>query len=224
MKVNRKWMALGVLGLACVLAPAASAQTNGTVVLSGQVNRAVKLTSGGAATLAGNLGGGITTSSASDAALATVVDLGDVGPANSNAAVCLTQPLFLRANGASTLSAAVTASAFTVGATNISKSDIGIGFTNLAAGGANASVATSTVQGSYGTDPCVGAFGQTLNDLAVVTPGTAVLVSTGAISQRGNFVSASNRAQLDMKVAVVPGAFAAPDTFSATVTLTLTSP
>jgi hypothetical protein len=224
MKLNYKWVALGALAAVAAFAPAASAQSSGTVAISGSVARAVKLTSGGAATLTGNSGGGVTTSSAADAALASVVDMGDVGPANPSAVVCFTQPLFLRANGSSTLSAAVTASSFTVGAGNIAKTNIGIGFTNLAAGGAQASIATSTVQASYGTDPCGGAFGQTLNDLATATPGTAVLVSTAAISQGGSFSAASNRALLDMRLGIVPGAYAAPDTFSATVTLTLTSP
>lgn len=224
MNLNRKWMALGAMAAIVAFAPAASAQTSGTVVISGTVARAAKITSGGAATLSGNSGGGVTTSSAADAALATVVDMGDVGPANTNPVVCFTQPLFLRANGASSFSAAVTAETFTAGVSNIDKADIGIGFINLAAGGVQASVATSTVQGSYGTDPCGGAFGQTLNDLATATPGTSIMPSTGPISLGGNFNAAANRVLLDMKLAIVPGAYAAPDTFSATVTLTFTSP
>jgi hypothetical protein len=224
MNVNRKWMALGALAALVAFAPAASAQTSGTVAISGAVARAAKITSGGAATLSGNVGGGVTTQSAADAALATVVDMGDVGPANTNAAVCFSQPLFLRSNGASTLSAAVTAEAFTAGPSNINKSNIGIGFTGLAAGGAQASIATSTIQGSYGTDPCSGAFGQTLNDLATATPGTLVLDNTGPISLGGNFNAVSNRVLLNMRLGIVPGAYAAPDAFSATVTLTFTSP
>ena len=225
MNTNRKWMALGVLGLALAVAPNASAQTSGTVAISGVVNRAVKLTSGGAASLSGNLGGGITTGSASDAALATVVDLGDVGPANTNAMVCFVQPLFLRANGSSTLSAAVTAESFTAGVSNVAKTDLGIGFTGLTDfGSANASIATSTVAAGYGTDVCSAAFTRSLNDLATATPGTAILTSTGAVSLRGNFNSASNRVGMDMRLAIAPGAYAAPDAFSATVTFTLTSP
>lgn len=224
MNLNRKWMALGALAATLAFVPAASAQTTGTVTLSGSVTAAAKLTSGGAASLAGNSGGGVTTASGADAALATVVDFGDVGPANPSAVVCFTQPLFLRANASSRLSAAVTAEAFTAGVSNIDKADIGIGFTGLAAGGAQTSIATSTVQGAYGADPCGGAFGQTLNDLGVVLPGPNVLVSTGAISLGGNFNAASNRALLNLRLGIVPGAYAAPDTFSATVTFTLTAP
>jgi hypothetical protein len=225
MNINRKWMALGVLGLALALAPNASAQTTGTVAISGTVNRAAKLTSGGAATLAGNVGGGVTTGSAADAALATVVDLGDVGPANTNAIVCFVQPLFLRANGSSTLSAAVTAESFTAGPSNVAKTDLGIGFTGLTDfGSANADISTSTVAAGYATDVCAAPFTRTLNDLATATPGTTIMSSTGPLSLRGSFSSPANRVGLDMRLAIAPGAYAAPDTFSATVTLTLTSP
>ena len=82
MNLNRNWKALGIMAAVLAFVPAAFAQTSGTVALSGTVAAAAKLTSGGAASLTGNSGGGVTTSSAADAALATVVDLGDVGPAN----------------------------------------------------------------------------------------------------------------------------------------------
>lgn len=230
MNLNRKWMALGALAAFAAFAPSASAQTSGTVVISGSVVAAVKLTSGGAASLSGNSGGGVTTQSAADAALATVVDFGDVGPANTNTYVCFSQPLFLRANAASTLSAAVTAATFGAGAGDLQKSDIGIGFQNLAAGGANADISTSTVAAGYSADPCaatvtngVPTFSQTLNSLATAAPGTAVLTSTGPISVRGNFASNSNAADLDLKLAIVPQAFTV-GTFSATITLTMTTP
>ncbi len=224
MNLQRTWVAVGALGLALTFAPSAFAQTSGTVSMSGSVTAAVKLTSGGAATLSGNSGGGITTSSAADAALATVVNLGDVGPANTNPIVCFTQPLFLRANAPSTLSAAVTAESFLGGAADVAKTDLGIGFINLSdLGGANASIATSTVAAGYATDVCSAAFTRTLNNLATAAPGTAILSSAGPVSLRGNFNSASNRIGLDMKMAIAPQAFSV-GAFSATVTFTLTSP
>ncbi len=224
------WMGLASAALALALAPSSQAQVTGTINISGTVSPAVKLTSGGAATLAGNTSGGVTAQSAADAALATVVDFGEVGPGNTNTYVCFTQPLFLRANAPSTVSAAVTAAVFAGGVGDIAKTDIGFGFQNLAAGGPNASIATTTVNGAFNSDPCaapvvagVPTFSATLNSIATAAPGTAVISSTGAISMRGNFNSPSNEADVDLKLAIVPQAFTI-GTFSATVTLTITSP
>lgn len=227
---------LVVLGLVMVLPPAAPAQTSGTVAISGAVTAAVKLTSGGAATITGTIsGGGVTAQSASDAALATVVDFGDVGPGNTNSAVCFTQPLFLRSNAGASLKGAMTASTgFGVGTGDIKASDVGIGFTGLSTGGnPNADISTATVTAAYSSDPCAGtlnplgipSFAAT-NSLATLAPapGTIVMSSTGPLSLRGAFASASNRVLLNMKLAILPQAYTVTAGFTATVTLTMTSP
>jgi len=211
--------------------PSAQAQTSGTVAISGTVTAAVKLTSGGAATLTGNSGGGVTTSSGADAALATVVDFGDVGPGNTSAYVCFTQPLFLRANAPSTVSAAVTAESFGGGGGDLAKTDIGIGFQNLAAGGVLSTIVNTSITAAFSSDVCsapidadgVPTFSATLNDLATAAPGTAVIASTAAISLGGSFNSPNNEADIDLKLAIVPQAFTA-GSFSATVTFTMTTP
>lgn len=220
-----------VLALSCLLAPAILAQTSGTVTISGTASAAVKLTSGGNASLTGNVGGGVTAQSAADAALATVVDFGEVGPGNTNTYVCFTQPLFLRANAASTVSAAVTAESFPASANAVQKDDIGIGFQNLAAGGANADVSTTTIAALFNADPCaatldgdgIPTYSADLTDLATTTPGTAVIQSTGPISLRGSFNSPSNTGNVDLLLAMVPQSYEA-GIFSATLTLTMTTP
>lgn len=213
------------------VAPAGLAQTSGTVEISGTVAAAVKITSGGAATLAGNVGGGVTTQSAADTALATVVNFGDVGPGNSNNYVCFTQPLFLRANAASVVSGAVTVEAFGPGSTDLHKSDIGVGLRNLAAGGANADISTTAITAAFSSDPCAAAknvdgvpiYSATLAGLATSAPGTTLITSTGPISLRGSFSSPNNRALADLKLAIAPQTYAAGP-FSATVTFTMTTP
>jgi len=227
---------IGIVGLVAVVIslcvpPSAQAQTSGTVAISGTVTAAVKVTSGGAASLSGNSGGGVTTPSAADAALATVVDFGDVGPGNTNSFVCFTQPLFLRANAPSTVSAAVTAESFGGGAGDLAKSDIGIGFQNLSTGGVLSSILNTTVTAAYNSDVCtapvdadgVPTFSATLNDLATAAPGTAVIGSTAAISLGGSFTSPNNEADIDLLLAIVPQAFTA-GSFSATITFTMTTP
>jgi hypothetical protein len=223
------WIAL--LAMVAAASPAV-AQTAGTVAVSGSVAAAFKMTSGGPATITGGgTGAGVTTSSGVDAALATVVSFGNVGPGNTNPMVCFTQPLLLRANAASDLSAAVTSATFGTGAADVSKSDIGIGLVNLAAGGPNADVSTTSVGTVFADNPCtatldadgIPSFTGTLADLATAAPGTDVITSTGAISRRGSFNSPNNAANLDLKLAVAPQAFTA-GTFSATVTFTLGTP
>ncbi len=212
------------------LAPSATAQTTGTISVSGSVGAILKLTSGGAATLSGNVGGGVTTQSAADGALATVVNFGDVGPGNSSTYVCFTQPVFLRSNVGASVKGAVTAATFGPGAADLQKSDIGIGVQNLAAGGPNADISTTTIVAAFATDPCaapvaggVPTFSRTLNDLVTAAPGTTLISAAGPWSSRGSFASPSNRVLVDLRLAIVPQAFTA-GTFSATITLTMTAP
>lgn len=191
----------------------------------------LKLTSGGNASLGGSRGGAVTTQSPSDGLLGAAVNFGDVGPANPSAFVCLTQPLFLRANVASSLKAAVTTESFGAGPGDLKKTDIGIGLRNLAAGGPNADISTTVVTAPYSADPCAATkdsdgipfYSATLANLATAVPGTTVIQSTGAISPRGAFTSPSNRVLVDLRLAIAPQAFTA-GSFSATITLTFTNP
>jgi len=207
------------------------AQTSGTVSVSGTVSPVAQLSSGGAATLTGSSGGGVTTQSASNAPLATVVNFGDVGPGNTSSYVCFTQPLFLRSNTPSSLKAALTANTFGAAAGDLKAADVGIGLRNLAAGGVNADVSNTTIVAAYAADPCtaplnangVPTFSRALGNLGTVTPGTTLLSATGAWSLRGSLNSPSNRVSVDLKLAIVPQSFTA-GSFSATVTLTVTSP
>src|SRR5215210_4369127 len=89
-----------VAALFVMTAAVASAQinTSGTVTMSGTVSKFVELNSGGAVTLAGNSGGGVTTDGVTDSALAVVIDLGELGPSNANSFVKATVPLKMRSN------------------------------------------------------------------------------------------------------------------------------
>lgn len=222
-----------VVLLLMVLSLSASgfAQTSGTIAVSGTVTPVAQIVSGGAASLTGNFGGGVTTQSAANAALATIVNFGDVGPGNTSAYVCFTQPLFLRSNVAASVKAAVTASSFGAGAGDLKASNIGIGVRNLAAGGANADISTTTIVAAFSADPCaapldangIPTFSATLNSLGAVTPGTTLLSSTSAWSVRGSLTSPSNQVLANLKLAIVPQAFTT-GAFSATVTVTVTTP
>ena len=191
----------------------------------------VRVTSAGNASLSGNVGGGITVQTPSNNALATVVNFGEVGPANTSNYVCFVQPLALRADAAISLRLAVTASSFGAAATALRKSDIGLGLTNLADGGPLASIATTSITPAFATDPCSAAknidgvpnFSATLNSVATAAPGTTVLQSTGAISALPNLNLTVNRVLVSLRMAIAPQLYAA-GSFSATVTVTITNP
>lgn len=112
-----------------VLAAGVSAQVNtsGTVSMSGGVSKFVELNSGGAVTLTGNSGGGVTTDGVADSALAVVVNLGELGPSNSNSFVKASVPLKVRSNTNYVLSMSATVSSTGSTANRIVASDIGFG-------------------------------------------------------------------------------------------------
>jgi hypothetical protein len=193
--------------------------------------QSIKITSGGNATLTGNIGGGVTTQGGRDSLVVTVASFGEVGPNNPSGYVCLRQPVMIRASIPSTVRVAVTAESFGPGPSQIGKQDIGIGFVNIAPSGPNADLSTTTIVPTFASDPCttpkdtdgIPQFAGTLAAVATTAPGTAAIVSTGPISLRGSFNSESNAALVDLKLAIAPQAFRA-GTFSLTLTLTLTSP
>ena len=93
---------LAIAALLMMSAAATFAQTTGSVTMTATVSNFVELTSGGAVTLTGNSGGSIITDGTANSPLAVVVNLGELGPSNTNSFVQLSVPLRLRSNVAST--------------------------------------------------------------------------------------------------------------------------
>lgn len=148
-----KRVALAV-GLLMATAAAASAQTTGSVTMTGQVSNFVELRSGGAVTLTGNSGGtGVGTDGVANSPLAVVVDLGELGPANTNSFVKLSVPLKMRSNVAYQLD--MTGSVTGAGSTvySLKASDVGFGLVTSARG---SSLHTGTDASSADADPTAG--------------------------------------------------------------------
>src|SRR4051794_9150452 len=74
--------------------------TTGTVTMSATVSKFVEINSGGAVTLTGNSGGGVTTDGVTNSPLAVSINLGELGPSNTNSFVTAQVPLKLRSNAA----------------------------------------------------------------------------------------------------------------------------
>ena len=195
--------ALAITAVLAMTAVMTSAQTTGSVTMTASVSNFVELTSGGAVTLTGNLGGSIITDGTANSPLAVVVDLGEVGPANSNSFVKLSVPLRLRSNVAYHLN--MVSSVAGAGATSFSLKDTDVGFgltpaarpANLAAGvDTNATPGDPTVGGSTdvngrwvfaGANSTLGAYavsGAVLNGPRInkaVAPNSATSLSFPAI-------------------------------------------
>jgi hypothetical protein len=147
--------ALAITAVLAMTAVMTSAQTTGSVTMTATVSNFVELTSGGAVTLTGNLGGSVITDGTANSPLAVVVNLGELGPANSNSFVKLSVPVRLRSNVAYQLN--MVSSVAGAGATSFSLKDTDVGFgltpaarpANLAAGvDTNATPGDPTVGGS----------------------------------------------------------------------------
>lgn len=145
--------------LLVVAAATCSAQsTTGTVSMSATVSKFVEINSGGAVTLTGNSGGGVTTDGVANSPLAVSINLGELGPSNTNSFVTASVPLKLRSNAAYVLSmsAAVTSSGST--ANRIGAADVGFGLGTITRSGTGVNTGGSDTNATSG-DPTLAANG-----------------------------------------------------------------
>ncbi len=145
--------ALAISTLLAMSAAATFAQTTGSVTMTATVSNFVQLNSGGAVTLTGNSGGSIITDGTANSPLAVVVNLGELGPTNSNSFVKLSVPLRLRSNIAYQLN--MVSSVAGAGATSFSLKDTDVGF-GLTPAARPANLASGTDTNSTPGDPTVG--------------------------------------------------------------------
>jgi hypothetical protein len=129
--------------------------TTGTVSMSATVSKFVEINSGGSVTLTGNSGGGVTTDGVLNSPLAVSINLGELGPSNTNSFVKLSVPLRLRSNVAYQLNMVSSVAGAGATAFSLKDTDVGFGLTpaarpaNLAAGvDTNATPGDPTVGGS----------------------------------------------------------------------------
>ena len=169
---------------------AANAQTTGTVNLNGTVSKFVEIHSGGAVTLAGNSGGGVTTDGTTNNPLAVIINLGELGPSNPNSFVTANVPLKLRSNAAYVLSTVATVTSSGATANRITAADVGFGL--------GAVVRSGTGVNTTGTDT-----NATAGDPTLVANG-----SVNATSGRYEFTAVrSNLSAFSSSTTALNGAF-----------------
>jgi hypothetical protein len=136
---------------------AAQAQT-GTVNMSGAVSKFVEINSGGAVTLAGNSGGGVTTDGTVNNPLAVVINLGELGPSNTNSFVTANVPLKLRSNAAYVMSMLATVTSSGTTTNKITAADVGFGLGTIGRSGVGVNAAGTDTNATSG-DPTLVANG-----------------------------------------------------------------
>jgi hypothetical protein len=131
--------------------------TTGTVSMSATVSKFVEINSGGAVTLTGNSGGGVTTDGVANSPLAVAINLGELGPSNTNSFVTASVPLKLRSNAAYVLSMTATVTSSGSTSSRIGAADIGFGLGTVSRTGlgVNAGSDTNATSG----DPTLAANG-----------------------------------------------------------------
>jgi hypothetical protein len=131
--------------------------TTGTVSMSATVSKFVEINSGGAVTLTGNSGGGVTTDGVANSPLAVAINLGELGPGNTNSFVTASVPLKLRSNAAYVLSMTATVTSSGTTSSRIGAADIGFGLGTVSRTGlgVNAGSDTNATSG----DPTLAANG-----------------------------------------------------------------
>jgi len=131
--------------------------TTGTVTMSATVSKFVEINSGGAVTLTGNSGGGVTTDGVANSPLAVAINLGELGPSNTNSFVSASVPLKLRSNAAYVLSMTATVTSSGTSSSRIGAADVGFGLGTVSRTGlgVNAGADTNATSG----DPTLAANG-----------------------------------------------------------------
>jgi hypothetical protein len=152
--ITRGAKAVSIAALLAMFAAVASAQqTTGSVTMSAAVSNYVELNSGGAVTLSGSSGGSVTTDGTLDSPLAVVVNMGELGPSNSNSFVKLSVPLKLRSNVSYQLKMSGSLSGAGAAASSLKVTDVGFGMDPSAR---PASLSSGTDTNATPGDPTVG--------------------------------------------------------------------
>jgi hypothetical protein len=158
--------------------------------MSATVSKFVEINSGGAVTLAGNSGGGVTTDGTANNPLAVVINLGELGPSNTNSFVTANVPLKLRSNAAYVMSMLATVTSSGSTANRVTAADVGFGLGTISRSGVGVNTA--------GVD-------------TNATPGDPTLVANGSVNVttgRYNFTAVrSNLSAFSTSTTALNGAF-----------------
>ena len=154
--ITRTILLVASLIIAAVTCSAQS--TTGTVTMSATVSKFVEINSGGAVTLTGNSGGGVTTDGVLNSPLAVSINLGELGPSNTNSFVTASVPLKLRSNASYVLAMSATVTSSGTTASRIGAADVGFGLGTISRTGTGVNTSGTDTNATSG-DPTLAANG-----------------------------------------------------------------
>ena len=190
--IKRAMQLISITILLAMTAAVASAQvTTGTVNMSGTVSKFVELNSGGAVTLTGNTGGGVSLDGVVDQPLLVTFHFGEVGPSNSSSFVKASVPLKIRSNTNYVLSMSATVSSTGSSTSKVGASDIGFGLGTAnrpSSGPTSIGVASGTDADNTAGDPTGAAVGA-VNATSGRYEYTAARSNLGAFSSSTTVIS-----------------------------------
>src|SRR5438128_3298725 len=173
--------ALSLAALLVMIAGTVFAQsTTGTVSMSATVSKFVEINSGGAITLSGNSGGGVTTDGVANSPLAAQINLGELGPSNTNSFVTASVPLKLRSNANYVLSMIATVASSGTTSNKIASTDVGFGLGSVTRSGTGVNTGGTDTNATSG-DPTLAGNGS-VNAVSGRYEYTASNSSLGAFS------------------------------------------
>ena len=192
--------------------------------------QALDISSGGAPTITGSVGGSVTGSSSVTTNLSVTINFGEISPSNTNSIVKVTVPIAVRSNQAYSVRATYSG-AINANAQALQKSDIGFGLRNWRAMGSNSRVCNNSSHifyspfsndpaSSVSINPTTGRV-QYVSDLADVT--TSTLILSGPRLSNGNNNRQTNDGYIFDAIFTITPQFYASGTTSATITFTISA-
>jgi hypothetical protein len=168
-------MLLAIFAVTCF-----AQSTTGTVTMSATVSKFVEINSGGAVSLTGNSGGGVTTDGVINNPLAVSINLGELGPSNTNNFVMAIVPLKLRSNAPYVLSMSATVTSSGSTSNRIGAADVGFGLGTITRSGTGVNTGGADTNATSG-DPTLPGNGS-VNGTTGRYEFTAVRSNLGAFS------------------------------------------
>jgi len=191
--------------------------------------QALDISSGGAPTITGTVGGSVTGSSSVTTNLNVTINFGEISPSNTNSIVKVTVPIAVRSNQAYKVTATYSG-AINANAQALQKSDIGFGLRNWRAMGSNSRVCAlpHTIYSPFSNDPASSVSinpttgrVQYVSDLADVTTNTTILSGPGL--SNGTNARQTNDGYIFDAIFTITPQFYATGTPSATITFTISA-
>ena len=198
--------------------------------LSNAFAQTFDISSGGAPTITGALGGSVTGSSSVTTNLSVTVNFGQISPINTNDIVKVVVPIGIRSNAAYKVTAAVTGS-IDANLQAVQWSDVGFGANNFRAMGNRSEVCNDSGHIFYApfeNDPATtltinGATGRAQYPSTLNNIGVAATILSGPRLTQGSISRATNNGYIFDTIFVITPQFYSVGTASGTITFTISS-